>query len=202
MGSFQAEGAAWAMTQHLRASSNGQGRPEHLRQVWGVAGGRRKKKRGGGGKEKGKEGVMEKREQDGEDEYGKHLSPALAPKPYLWPAMERPTPPASLTPRRLTPHRRPLFRSRPARSLGSMITNLDTPIPPSQRALYPLRRLPPSPPPSPPRIHNGPCLPLEDLVSPHHPRKEKCSLRFDSYSCHFTIASFIPTGSMTLFFLF
>lgn len=26
--------------------------------------------------------------------------------------------------------------------------------------------------------HNGPCLPLGDLVSPHHPRKEKCSLRF------------------------
>ena len=64
MGPFQAEGAAWAMTQHLRASSNGQGRPEHLRQVWGVAGGRRKKnKRGGGGKEKGKEGVMEKRKE-------------------------------------------------------------------------------------------------------------------------------------------
>ena len=49
MGPFQAEGAAWAMTQHLRASSNGQGRPEHLRQVWGVAGGRRKKKKEGEG---------------------------------------------------------------------------------------------------------------------------------------------------------
>ena len=55
MGSFQAEGAAWAMTQHLRASSNGQGQPEHLRQVWGVAGGRRKKKEGEGeGKGKGR----------------------------------------------------------------------------------------------------------------------------------------------------
>lgn len=89
MESFQAEGAAWVMTQHLRASSNGQGRPEHLGQVLGVAGGRRKKKeREGEGKEKGKEGVMEKgkegrREQGREDEYGKHLSPAFAPKPHL-----------------------------------------------------------------------------------------------------------------------
>lgn len=90
MESFQAEGAAWATIQHLRASSNGQGRPEHLGHVWGVAGGRRKKEREreGEGKEKGKEGVMEKgkegsREHGGEDEYGKHLSPAFAPKPRL-----------------------------------------------------------------------------------------------------------------------
>lgn len=62
--SFQAEGAAWAMTQHHRASSNGQGRPEQLGQVWGMAGGRIGVEGGEGEAEgKEKEGVMEKRKE-------------------------------------------------------------------------------------------------------------------------------------------
>lgn len=47
MGSFQAEGAAWAMTQHHRASSNGQDDQNNSARSgeWQVAG----EKRGGGG---------------------------------------------------------------------------------------------------------------------------------------------------------